>query len=142
MGKKEISVNMFSWYYLNDDGTRATGWRYINGDWYYFRPEAEGEMSTTWRYIDGAWYCFNGCSKGASGQGKMMTGWAKARERIIKPSKNQVYYSVSKSKGGKDTYYYFYGNGKLAVNTTIDGHPVDETGAVTDGYVPENYTER
>lgn len=140
--KKEVfDVDTSSWYYLNDDGTIATGWRYINGYWYYFRPQIDGEMSTGFQYIDGAWYYFNGCRQGASGQGKMLTGWIKARERIIKPSKHQGYYSMVKSKGGKNTYYYFYSNGKLAINTTIDGHQVDETGAVTDGYVPENYIE-
>ena len=57
-----------SWYYLNVDGEMATGWNKIDGSWYYLN--AGGEMVTGWNKIDGSWYYLNA-------GGEMMTGWKK-----------------------------------------------------------------
>ena len=48
------------WYYLNPSGDMATGWHHDAGNqvWYYLDP-ASGEMATGWRLIDGVWYYFN-----------------------------------------------------------------------------------
>lgn len=80
-------------YYFMDNGYMATGWRYLNGHWYYFNPEEGstqgamvtgwirdshnnstfytnqiGIMVTGWHKIDAHWYYFNPGSEGVVGQ--------------------------------------------------------------------------
>ena len=48
-----------SWYYLHDqsDGSQGhmyTGWRFLDGSWYYFG--ADGRMAAGWHWIDGKCY--------------------------------------------------------------------------------------
>ncbi len=47
-----------NWYYFNQNGQMLTGWQNLNATWYYFVPN--GEMVTGWRVIDGKWYYFRG----------------------------------------------------------------------------------
>jgi hypothetical protein len=98
------------WYYLNEDGSKFTGWKEIGGNWYYFNPKRNGEMAIYWKEINGSWYFFKPSS------GKMLTGWVK--------------YKAWNEKEYK--YYYLYNNGVMATNTTIDGHYVNSSGASTD----------
>ena len=53
----------WSW---TENGAEATGWRFIEGNWYYF--DGNGDMATGWRYIGGKWYYMNQ-------SGAMTTGW-------------------------------------------------------------------
>lgn len=48
------------WYYLEEDGKLALGWRNIGGKWYLFSvlPGTEGELLTGWQFVNGTWYCF------------------------------------------------------------------------------------
>lgn len=55
-------------YYFNDDGTMYTGWKKIDGSWYYFKPGDGSAAEYEWCKIDGQWYYFNG-------DGKLVTGW-------------------------------------------------------------------
>jgi len=41
-------------YYLQADGTMATGWLYNNGSWYYL--DLSGAMQIGWKQIGPAWY--------------------------------------------------------------------------------------
>lgn len=43
-----------SWYYLNDDGTMATEWLNNGGKWYYLG--SDGAMKTGWVQLSGNWY--------------------------------------------------------------------------------------
>lgn len=106
-----------SWYYLNDDGSKVTGWKQIGGYWYYFRLKT-GSMVNHWKNIDGKWYYFNNNAV-KCGSGKMLTGWVKDVV-TVRNSKNQI------------KYYYLYSDGSMASNTTIDGHYLDASGASTD----------
>lgn len=54
------------WYYLNDDGTMATGWLKNNGEWYYLGQW--GNMHTGWVKDGGLWYYLNE-------DGIMQKGW-------------------------------------------------------------------
>ena len=54
------------WYYIREDGKKATGWLQLNGNWYFL--ENEGKMVTGWKYIEGSWYFFEI-------SGSMATGW-------------------------------------------------------------------
>ena len=43
-----------SWNYEKEDGTLATGWQLIDGEWYHFTNG--GDMETGWIYSNGSWY--------------------------------------------------------------------------------------
>ena len=55
-----------NWYYVNADGSYATGWISYKGDWYYCR--SNGVMATGWELVNGKWYFFDA-------DGVMQTGW-------------------------------------------------------------------
>lgn len=38
----QVGENSYSWEYVYSDGTFASGWNYIDGDWYYFDPVDSG----------------------------------------------------------------------------------------------------
>lgn len=92
------------WYYLNNDGTMVTGWIKSNNKWYYMNPSTtsgvEGAMATGWINYNNKWYY-------ADSNGAMLEGW------------QQV---------GGNWYYFYPGDGSKAVNTTINGFPVDGNG--------------
>ena len=92
------------WYYLNDQGAMVTGWVVSNNKWYYLNPSTttgvEGAMLTGWIAYNNKWYC-------TDASGAMLEGWREV----------------------DGSWYYFYpGEGSKAVNTTIDGFPVDGNG--------------
>ncbi len=43
-----------NYYYLQDNGSMATGWLSNNGKWYYLGTD--GAMKTGWQLVSGAWY--------------------------------------------------------------------------------------
>lgn len=53
------------WMY-NENGKPVTGWKLIDGKWYYF--ESTGVMQTGWKQISGKWYYLHT-------DGAMRTGW-------------------------------------------------------------------
>lgn len=83
---KQDSQNKWSWI---ENGIKATGWKLINGKWYYFYSNGNmatgwlksgnewyyltesGAMATGWMLIDQKWYYFYG-------EGNMATGWLKS----------------------------------------------------------------
>lgn len=86
-------------YYLQADGTMATGWFSNSGHWYYL--DNSGARQCGWISNNGQWYYLN-CD------GIMQTGWIK-------------------DQTGK--YYYLQGNGAMARNTKIDGYKLGNDGA-------------
>lgn len=88
-------------YYLQADGSMATGWISNNGSWYYL--DESGAMQTGWKQVGYSWYYLDA-------QGKMKTGWFKDSD-------------------GK--YYYLYPSGAMAYNTTIGGFKLSSNGAWT-----------
>lgn len=100
-----------SWYYFNTDGYMKTGWVNDGGTWYYL--QSSGEMRTGWINDGGTWYYLQS-------SGAMKTGWI---------NDNGVWYFASTS-GAMQTgviqidgkVYYFASNGAMQVgNVTIDG---------------------
>lgn len=67
----ELSWNgVSSWYYFNESGYMATGWREDGGYTYYLNPVSDGtsgQMVTGWRKIDNIWYYFNKLTGGPQG---------------------------------------------------------------------------
>lgn len=86
-------------YYLQDDGSMATGWLYNNGSWYYL--DVNGSMQIGWKEIGSTWYYMDNA-------GKMKIGWFK-------------------DINGK--YYYLNSTGAMVTNTIIDGYKIGNDGA-------------
>ena len=90
------------WYYFESTGVMQTGWKQISGKWYYFHTD--GAMRTGWKQIDGKWYYFHT-------DGAMRTGW----------------------KQIDDKWYYLYEDGHMAKSEKIQGkdgkvYDIDENG--------------
>lgn len=56
-------------YYVQDDGSMATGWLNYDRNWYYLG--IDGSKKTGWQLVNGLWYYLD------SVEGKMKTGWIK-----------------------------------------------------------------
>ena len=55
------------WYYLNEDGTRKTGWLNTGGVWYWL--DSNGVLyDDGWRMVDGHKYYFHSNGQLAAGQ--------------------------------------------------------------------------
>lgn len=90
------------WYYFEASGVMQTGWKQISGKWYYLHTD--GAMRTGWKQIDGKWYYFHT-------DGAMRTGW----------------------KQIDDKWYYLYEDGHMAKSEKIQGkdgkvYDIDENG--------------
>ena len=90
------------WYYFESTGVMQTGWKLISGKWYYFHTD--GAMRTGCKQIDGKWYYFHT-------DGAMRTGW----------------------KQIDDKWYYLYEDGHMAKSEKIQGkdgkiYDIDENG--------------
>ena len=90
------------WYYFEANGVMQTGWKQIGDKWYYFHTD--GAMRTDWKQIGGKWYYFHT-------DGAMRTGW--------------------KQIGGK--WYYLHEDGHMAKSEKIQGedgrvYVIDENG--------------
>ena len=57
-----------------------TGWKFINGNWYYL--ESNGEMQTGWKFIDGNWYYLE--SSGLMAINTIIDGWNIGLDGIAK----------------------------------------------------------
>ena len=82
----EWTSDLKSGWNWTEDGVKTTGWKQINGKWYFFNEDGkmltgwikysqiwynlsdDGTMNTGWKSIDGKWYYFNE-------DGKMGIGW-------------------------------------------------------------------
>ena len=77
------------WFYFNNKGIVATGWRTLKGKTYYLKKTGKagnkGRMLTGWRTIGKQSHYFNS-------SGEMQTGWVKI--------KNRWYYFSPKGKAG------------------------------------------
>ena len=84
-----------SWWYDHGDGSYATDWEKIDGEWYFF--DEKGWMKAGWLQRGKRWYYLNEAHDGR--YGAMLTGWLKV--------------------GGK--YYYADGSGALVSGWQLIG---------------------
>ena len=152
--------------YVNDDGTKASGWLKIDKKWYFFADgvaqtgvledggyryefDENGVMLTGWQN-DGEHYHYYNPSNG-----KALTGWQEIdgvwyvfdergnmRTGWYTDDKGQEFYlgNNGKMRTGwvdiEESSYYFNENGKLQKDTWIDGYYVDEWGEWVEGRQP------
>lgn len=111
------------WYLFDGDGRMLTGWQQKNDKWFYLNPN--GDMATGWLRTGDKWYYLY--EAGGDLQGTMCTGWIQYNGRwYYGGSSGALIEGWNQVEG---SWRYFYpGNGDMAVNTTIDGFPVDGNG--------------
>ena len=57
--KEYIDNAYYKWFYNDENGERITGWKQIDGKWYYLDPDFRGAMAADGPvYIDDEVYCF------------------------------------------------------------------------------------
>lgn len=136
-------------YYLNAQGAMVTGWQKIDNTWYYFYPDngyaaPMGAAATDWQVVDGYYHYFNA-------QGAMQKGWINQAGRWYYLNELAGNLEGAMLKGwimrNGNTYFtgedgamvtgwqkieglwrYFNADGAMAVNTMIDGFPINEDG--------------
>lgn len=128
-----------TWYYMNAFGEMQTGWKQIGGSWYYLK--SNGAMATGWQYIDDAWYYLKDWGGMAAGWQYINGVWYYLKPNGVMATGwqniNGVWYYL-KDWGGMATgwqfingnWYYFYAGGSMAADTvTPDGFRVNQNGA-------------
>lgn len=111
------------YYYVN--GVKFTGFRHINGNWYYFDPLKNGKMQTGWVTIGSTNYYFNDSGHRMHGSQKIDNIWYffNTNGDMHKGWRDVDDTKVYHDNDGKMVYgdytidqvvYYFLENGKLA----------------------------
>ena len=115
-----VNDNGKSLYYK--EGLALTGKQIIDEVVYFF--DEKGNLQTGWQKDGSHWRYYKG--------NKLSKGWLKLKLG----EEEKTYYlnqdgllEANKWLQIEDKWYYFYPDGSLAVNTTIDGYKVDRTGA-------------
>lgn len=122
------------------EGGNATGWQYLNGNWYYFDPTDGNKASTNkWMLINDNWFHFDSNSIMESGWVKPNTEdglWYYLNNDLTSPDFGKMQTGwISKGPAGPD---YYLNDGSVAdlplgaclTNTTTpDGYQVDASGA-------------
>ncbi len=112
------------WYYFNQSGIMQTGWRFIDGKWYYM--DGSGAMRTGWAFVGGNWYYMDG-------SGAMRTGWVYSGGYWYYLNSSGAMQTGWLDVGGKR--YYLYDSGAMATGSaTIDGvtYQFDSSGALVE----------
>ena len=114
------------WFFFDDNGKKATGWKLID-KWYYF--DKDGVMQTGWQQIDGAWYCL-----GPSGA--MVTGWFKSGNTWYYLRSSGVMATGWQQIG--NTWYFFEDSGAMKTGWLKTGgrwYFMGTSGAMATGWV-------
>lgn len=118
------------WYSYSDGSYEKSGWKEIDGCWYYF--QSNGYIDT-YCYRDGSWLNADGAWNPAYSGGYWAsdsTGWWY--------TDSSGWYPVSTWLKIDGSYYYFKANGYMAMNEWVDGSYVGATGA----WIPNKVTVR
>ena len=92
---------MANWYYLNDNGSMATGWYKVDSNWYY--SNSNGVMQTGWLNDNGTWYYLN--SSGEMVTNTIIDGWKIDSNGIATPLKDENHSIVYVTPNGKSYHY-------------------------------------
>lgn len=105
--------------YEKEDGTSVVSqWYLIQSEWYYFNQE--GYALVGWQQIDSKWYYLND-------QGVMQTGWMDSNgSRYYLGTDGAMAIGWVQVKPGE--WYYMDAEGRMMVNTDVDGCHLNEAG--------------
>ena len=131
--KKDITPGWMQdgevWYYILDDGTKATGWLKV-GAWYYF--DEDGVMLTGWQKIEGIWYYLRA-------SGSMVTGWLDyGNKKYYLKSSGAMAIGWEKING---EWYYFNASGAMTTGwQKVNGlwYYMDASGVMLTGWIVNN----
>ena len=90
------------WYYMNSQGAMQTGWVKDHGKWYFM--SSSGAMQTGWQESGGEWYYFGT-------DGVMQTGWQQIGKKWYLFDKSGAMQTGWQQDGGK--WYYFASSGAM-----------------------------
>ena len=116
------------WMY-NENGKPVTGWKRIDGKWYYF--EANGVMQMGWKQISGKWYYLHT-------DGAMRTGWRQIDGKwyYLRSNGEMATSEWRQDKVGK--WYYLRSNGEMEVSQMRKGNDGNSYYLGTDGAMVTN----
>ena len=114
------------WYYLKSNGSMATGWQFINNDWYYLN--SNGSMATGWKFINNDWYYLKS-------NGPMATSWQKINDDwyYLKPNGPMA----TGWQKINNNWYYLNSNGPMATGWRFldnNWYHLSENGPMTIGW--------
>ncbi|MBO1869851.1 CHAP domain-containing protein [Lachnoanaerobaculum sp. Marseille-Q4761] len=117
------------WYYFESTGVMQTGWKQVSGKWYYLHTD--GAMRTDWKQIGGKWYYFHT-------DGAMRTDWKQIDGKWYYFHTDGAMRTGWKQIG--DKWYYFHEDGHMAKSEKIQGedgrvYVIDENGVYTAGNI-------
>lgn len=92
------------WYYMDENGNPAKGWKTLSGIRYYL-DSATGKMATGWKSDNGNWYYLDG-------SGALKTGWINDGGSWYYSSSDGIMQTGWLTDGGKK--YYLKGSGAMA----------------------------
>lgn len=135
-------------YFFADNGQRQTGWVKTKGGIWGFYTSSGAAGKTGWKSKDGDYYYLTSTGRAKTGwltlnaKSKFYLDASKGGRMVIGPKKfasGNIFFFDSEgrlatTKGWKyyeDGSYYTYSNGKVAVNTTIEGIKVGSDGKAT-----------
>lgn len=113
-----------STFCFDERGYMVTGWRKIDGTWYFF-DRKNGDMKTGWIFDNGTWYYLGS-------DGKMVTGWVdyKGGRCYLDPASGHCYVSRTATIDGKT--YRFDRNGYAEEITASEGNITQVSGKLND----------
>lgn len=112
------------WYLFDSAGRMLTGWQNVGGYTFYLNPD--GDMLTGWKQEGSAWYYLDPTRTRMEGA-LLKNAWIAYDNRTYYVNEQGVMAEGWNQVAGQ--WYYFYpGDGRKAVNTTIDGFYVDGNG--------------
>ena len=114
------------WYYIDNNGKKATGFKNVDGIIYYF--DSTGAMQTGWTQISGKWYYMNK-------SGAVQTGWQQISKKWYYFDNSGVMQTGLKSIG--DTKYYFNDSGVMQTGwqkISDNWYYFDKSGAMMTGW--------
>ncbi|WP_294405719.1 cadherin-like beta sandwich domain-containing protein [uncultured Clostridium sp.] len=138
------------YFYLKENGYRATGWLQDGGNW--FLLDNNGAMLTGWQYTGAQWYYFQS-------SGEMKTGWLK-EEKVIEDKESSIGKESNVKEDNSDntsktdkidekpvktkkieTWYYLQSSGAMKTGWLLDRgkwYYMNLNGAMQTGWLIDN----
>lgn len=131
----------YNWYYTDAAGHPAMGWRWINGAWYYFYPDAGYMVDGTTERIDGVLYAFADGGALFSTAGWHKVTWDNGTYGWVYTNKGGIASTGWLNDGGKKYYLHpdtgFMVTGGISIQGILN--LFDSNGAYTGTYTTNGW---